>query len=405
MPDRILALPARIARWSLLSALIGALAGLAAAGLLLSLRWATAQFEASGVALLFLMPVATQIVFWLYARFAPSVARGTPLLIEGLVDNRGPVSARLLPMAFVTPLLGVLTGAPAASITGTIQLGGALADSVSRLLRLSPEDRRILLMAGLGAGFGAGAGAPLAGAVFGLELQRHDDIRGRGTVPCLVAALAANAVVEALGASPLRIPLTSALPSLSAASLALLIGLGVLFGLWARLFLIATQALRRASERLVGPRAWLQPALASVLIVGLIALAGWREAAGLSTTSLAEALHGAGGGLQVAIPKFVVTALAVSGGFRMGEVTPLFVMGSGLGVAAGGSLGVAPDVLAALGMTTVFGAAANVPLAAAILAGERFGPAVLPMALGVALVADLVSGPRGIYGWRRREGA
>jgi H+/Cl- antiporter ClcA len=67
-------------------------------------------------------------------------------------------------------------------------------------------------------------------------------------------------------------------------------------------------------------------------------------------------------------------------------VTPRFVIGATLGATLSTVLGVPGPLLAALGFVAVFAGAADVPLACAVMAVERFGWGAAPLlALGCAV--------------------
>ena len=75
-------------------------------------------------------------------------------------------------------------------------MSGSLTDVASRLLRLDRVRRRlILLVAAISGGFGAVFGVPLAGAVFGLEVQSVGRLRYEALVPALVASVVGDVVV------------------------------------------------------------------------------------------------------------------------------------------------------------------------------------------------------------------
>jgi H+/Cl- antiporter ClcA len=95
--------------------------------------------------------------------------------------------------------------------------------------------------------------------------------------------------------------------------------------------------------------------------------------------------------------KAFVTALTLATGFKGGEFIPLVFIGTTLGSALSGILPLPLTLLGALGFGAVFGAAANVPLACAIMVMEVFGPHFALYALVSGYAAFLVSGPHGIY--------
>lgn len=55
------------------------------------------------------------------------------------------------------------------------------------------------MVAAISAGFGAVFGVPLAGAVFGLEVQRRTGEHLNAVLPCLIASLTGSAIVNWLG--------------------------------------------------------------------------------------------------------------------------------------------------------------------------------------------------------------
>ncbi|WP_043610692.1 chloride channel protein, partial [Novosphingobium sp. B-7] len=77
--------------------------------------------------------------------------------------------------------------------------------------------------------------------------------------------------------------------------------------------------------------------------------------------------------------KLVFTVATLSAGFKGGEVTPLFFIGAGLGSALSLVLGLPVPLAAAVGMVALFGAAANTPVACAVMGLELFGIDAAPV--------------------------
>ena len=97
------------------------------------------------------------------------------------------------------------------------------------------------------------------------------------------------------------------------------------------------------------------------------------------------------------VGKFLFTAVTLGTGFKGGEVTPLFYIGSTLGNALSRALPLPAPLLAGMGLTGVFAGAANTPLASTLMAMELFGPEAGAYAGIAAVVSYIVSGHAGIY--------
>lgn len=101
------------------------------------------------------------------------------------------------------------------------------------------------------------------------------------------------------------------------------------------------------------------------------------------------------------VTKIGFTALSLGSGFKGGEATPLFYIGATLGNSLAPLLGLPAPLLAGMGFVAVFAGAANVPLAAILMAIELFGVSVGSYAGIACVVSYLCSGHPGIYHPRR----
>ncbi len=89
------------------------------------------------------------------------------------------------------------------------------------------------------------------------------------------------------------------------------------------------------------------------------------------------------------VVKMAFTIYFVGIGFQGGEVTPLFAIGSSLGVILSLIFALPATIVGAIGYGFVFGNATNAYIASAVLVIEVFGIAVLPYAL-IALAITLL---------------
>ena len=95
--------------------------------------------------------------------------------------------------------------------------------------------------------------------------------------------------------------------------------------------------------------------------------------------------------------KIIATAVTLETGGSGGIVTPLFFIGATAGVALGHAAGLDPGVIAAFGFVSVLAAAANTPLAAAVMGMELLPPQLGVYAALCAGTAFLIVGHRSVY--------
>ncbi|MBK8027158.1 MAG: chloride channel protein [Chloroflexi bacterium] len=393
-PADFLAFLRAILKWTLLGGAVGILSGTASAIFLVSLDWAT-RTRLANPTILLILPLAGFAVGWIYYRFAGAAAQGNNLVIEEVHSNQSRIPLRMAPLVLLGTVITHLFGGSAGREGTAIQMGASLSDALRRALRLNPEDRRLMIMAGISGGFGSVFGTPVAGFVFGMEVQSVGRIRYEGMIPCLVAAYIGDIVTRLWGVGHSHYP---ALAHVEIEPLLLLkVALaGIAFGLTSILFVELTHGIKHLQSRLVSYPP-LRPFIGGLLIVALTLLLGTQDYLGLGLPLIHQSVGGDGVVTFAFLLKLIFTALTLGSGFLGGEVTPLFVIGSTLGYTLGGLLGVDPTFMASIGFVAVFAGASNTPLACALMAMELFGGgSPVYLILGCA-VAYLASGHRGIY--------
>jgi H+/Cl- antiporter ClcA len=386
-----------ILRWTPLAILTGILAGCASAILLASLEFAT-NLRESHHWLIALLPVAGLAVGCMYHYFGRSVEAGNNLLLEEIhaeVESpRRTIPFRMTPFILIGTFLTHLFGGSAGREGTALQTAASLADQLGKPFRLTPRERRILLMAGISAGFASVFGTPLAGFVFGLEVLAIGSLTYEAIFPCLLAAFVADLTCSAL---PIHHTIynVASVPPMSPLNLLYAALAGAAFGLAAMLFARLTHAIGGLFKRYID---WppLRPFIGGAIVaLAVFALHSTRYI-GLGVPIIVAAFHGP-------LPpwdwlaKILFTAVTLGAAFKGGEVTPLFFIGATLGNALAWLLPLPPSLLAGMGFAAVFAGAANTPIASTLLAIELFGAEAGAYAAIACVLSYLCSGHAGIY--------
>jgi H+/Cl- antiporter ClcA len=382
-----------LARWITIASAVGIMAGSASAFLLVSLVLATDLRETHRWLILLLAP-AGLLVGYLYKYLGSSVEAGNNLILEEVHDPKAVIPLRMTPLILLGTFISHLFGGSAGREGTAIQTGASLADQLTKPLRLMPRDRRILLMAGISAGFSSVFGTPLAGAIFGIEVLAFGRLSYDAIAPCFIAAFVGDLVTKAWGVHH-TIYSIAEIPTLNVGGILSSMAAGAAFGLVAMAFSKTTHAVSHTARRLVSSAPF-RPFFGGIIVTAAVLLMGTTKYVGLGIPTIVASFHTRLPSYDFAA-KFVLTALTLGTGFKGGEVTPLFFIGSTLGNALSRILPLPPSLLAGMGFVAVFAGAANTPIASTFMAMELFGAEAGAYAGIACVVSYLFSGHSGIY--------
>lgn len=409
-------------KWFALSALVGIVAGCGA----IAFQWASqsviyvalvrtagysplepsgehalypaAAGEVSALGLLAVLSVGGLISGWLVYTFAPEAeGHGTDAVIKSFHRQRGEMRPTIPLVKMLASAATIGTGGSGGREGPIAQIGAGFGSLLGRWLKLPARDRRILMVAGMGAGIGAIFRAPLASAVFAGEiLYREADIESDAIVPAAISSIVGYSVFSAAQPAAYRfVPLFGDKLRYSIQSPAELVPLALM-----AVFLAAAGALyiqtfygtHRFFARLPLPRL-LRPALGATL-AGVCGLA-FYYAMGQDRRALAVLATGYGtlqGALErtrelglpllfgVAFVKIATTSLTIGSGGSGGVFGPSMVIGGCLGGAIGHlfhelwpGLVRTPEAYAIVGMAGFFAGCAHAPISTIIMVSELTG--------------------------------
>jgi H+/Cl- antiporter ClcA len=380
-------------KWLALGAIVGVLAGTAAAMLLVALAGATAWREAHRW-MIWLLPLGGLLSGLIYHYWGRSVEAGNNLILEEIHAPQATIPLRMAPLVLVGTTIAHLCGGSVGREGTAVQMSAALADRVAQVWRLGASERRLVLMAGVSAGVAAVFGTPLAGMLFGLEVLAVGRMRYDALFPCAIAAIVGDRVTLAWGLERTVYRITT-VPQMTLQGMFVAIVAGGLFGLTARGFSRLTHRIGGYfQEKISYPP--LRPVVGGCLVAIAVAAVGTTKYIGLGIPTIVSAF-------ETQLPpwdfaaKIAFTALTLGAGFKGGEVTPLFYIGATLGNALAQVLPLPAPLLAGMGFVGVFAGAANTPVAATVMAIELFGEPVGSYAAISCIVSCLCSGHPGIY--------
>jgi H+/Cl- antiporter ClcA len=407
MRSNFLADIGHLLRWTLLALPVAVLAGSASALFLWSLEQVTVLHWQKPW-LLWWLPVGGVAVGLLYHYLGKGSDKGNNLLIDEIHQPGGGVPARMAPLVLIGTLVTHLFGGSAGREGTAVQMGGSLAALLARWFRVGQANRRLMLMCGIAAGFGAVFGTPLTGAIFAMEVLVIGRVQYEALIPVLVASVVGDATCSAWGVHHTVYHLDVAHAAGTHAPFqALLLGkvalAGIAFGLGGQLFSELTHRLQRGFAKAV-PYAPARPILGAVLVIALVPLIGTRDYLGLGVEAppggqvCIVASFQEGGATPLSwLWKTIFTSVTLASGFKGGEVTPLFFIGSTMGNVLGALMQEPVALFAALGFIAIFAGAANTPLACTVMGIELFGAHDAIYFAVACFVAYFFSGHSGIY--------
>lgn len=379
-------------KWLFLSVIMGVVCGLAGTAFHYSVDFATTK-RTLYPNLIYFLPLAGLCIVFLYRHCGMKEDRGTNAVINSACSTET-VPPQMGFLIFISTFLTHLCGGSAGREGAALQIGGSIAAVFNKIFHFTEEDKRILVMCGMSGLFSALFNTPITAAVFSLEAIKVGTIYYGALIPCLMSSAVAYIFSHYLNIKPVSYKIAD-LPAITPEILIKVIIFAILCAIVSIVFCecirfsstLYTKYLKNPYLRIVG---------GSLLIIGLTLLVGTRDYNGAGMNVIARAIQGETSP-EAFLLKIIFTALTLGAGFKGGEIVPVFFIGSTFGCFAGTLLGLDPGFAAALGLTAIFCACVNAPLASIFLSVELFGSTRILLFAIVCAVSYTLSGNYSLY--------
>ncbi len=349
--------------------------------------------------LICLLPIVSLLIVLTYKIFAVSGVGTNDVLNSADSDSK--LSPLITPAVFIASVISHLLGASVGREGAALQLGGGIAVTFSKILKLEEPEKQILVRAGMAAVFSAVFGTPFTAFLFALEVVCVGSIHISSILPCLVASFSAFGVSHFLGGRAERF----SLKTLSDFSLDIVWKLLILTVLCAVVGFIFSNALHLSEKyfKRFFKNEFLRISVGGVAILVLTIIIGHQTYNGAGINIIVEIFENGHFIPAAFLLKIVFTCISVGSGFKGGEIVPTLYIGATFGALIASLLGLPIVFGAALGMILLFCAVTNCPLASLFLGAELFSFSNFWYLLPCVLVCFLISGKTGLYKAQKRK--
>jgi len=313
------------------------------------------------------------IIVYYFAKEAKG--HGVPEVMEAVALKDGRMRTRVVFAKAFASAICIGSGGSVGREGPIVQIGSAISSALGRWVKMSGERLRILVACGAAAGIAATFNAPMAGALFSLEVILSE-LAALRFIPIVVSSVIATALSRHyLGNYPaFEVP---AYDLSHYSELFLYLVLGVLAGVVAFIFIRLLYGMEDFFERWKLPE-FVKPAIGGS-IIGCIGIF-FPQVFGVGYESITQVLRGEMFGIMllgILVAKILATSITIGSGSSGGIFAPSLFMGAFLGGAFGQVVHVlfpyttaSPGAYALVGMGAVVAGTTRAPITAMIIIFE-----------------------------------
>jgi CIC family chloride channel protein len=346
-----------------------------------------------------IVPVIGGIIVGLMALYGSKAIRGhgIPEAMEQILTNKSKIRPSITYLKPLSAAISIGTGGPFGAEGPIIATGGAFGSTVGQLLKISHNERKILLAAGATAGMSAIFGTPVAAIFLAVELLLFE-FSPRSLIPVSIACITGAAGHHLLfGQGPVFAMPDVAFPNNSALLTYCLLGIAI--GFLSAGVTKAVYFIEDLFEKL--PVHWMWWPAIGGLGVGLVGYF-YPRTLGVGYENITDVLAGKmaiGVLFSLCVMKFISWAVALGSGTSGGTLAPLLTIGGAAGILIGSGIiyffpdcGITLPLSALVGMSAMFAGASRALLTSIIFSFEATGQsnALLPL-LAACIASYFVS--------------
>jgi CIC family chloride channel protein len=334
------------------------------------------------------IPAIGGIIVGLMALYGSKAIRGhgIPEAMEQILTNQSKIKPAITYLKPLSSAISIGTGGPFGAEGPIIATGGALGSTVGQLLKISHNERKILLAAGATAGMSAIFGSPIAAIFLAIELLLFE-FSPRSLIPVSIACIVGAAGHHLLFGQEAVFAMQH-IASPGNMALAVYSIMGIIIGLLSAFVTKAVYFIEDSFEKL--PVHWMWWPAIGGLIVGIVGYfaphtlgVGYENITDLLSGNMSVQLI-----LSLCVFKFISWSVALGSGTSGGTLAPLLTIGGATGALLGIGLiylfpgsGITLPLAALIGMSAMFAGASRALLTSIIFALETTSQsnALLPL--------------------------
>ena len=347
-----------------------------------------------------IIPAIGGLIVGIMALYGSKAIRGhgIPEAMEQILTNQSKIKPTITYLKPISSAIAIGTGGPFGAEGPIIATGGALGSTLGQIMKITHNERKILLASGATAGMAAIFGTPIAAIFLAIELLLFE-FSPRSLIPVALACITGAAGHHFLFSSGPVFPIDHLIEIPSNKALLIYSILGIVIGFFSVFVTKIVYLIEDGFEKL--PVHWMWWPAIGGLCVGIIGYFS-PKTLGVGYENITDVLSGS---LPIKVVlglcflKFISWAIALGSGTSGGTLAPLLTIGGATGILLGNLVlnffpdsGITLPLAALVAMSAIFAGASRALLTSIIFALEVTGQsnALLPVLAG-CLASYIVS--------------